>query len=308
VDEASPRGYVLDYSDLVDAIGPDDDCGLPLTTTLAGPRQSPAALAKYGLGSLELYLRTGNPARRAAVETVARWLIENNEEIPCGFLGWPMPVVPRAYARDLPEHWFSGEAHAECISLLSRASALLGVDGADETVRRAVGGLWTPIDDGGLARELGEGGAEGGLESALFVEQFPMEDRPSLVLGTQLRAMTALRDTSLPHSLGPDEGVRATLGRMERGLTHVLDSYDTGYWSRFDLDERWRGTPLASPLRHGEHVLQLERHARLSGNGLVAATASRWRRYAAHAGLRRRAWWGRLGFWIANRGLHPSEY
>ncbi len=308
MDEASLRGYVLDYSDLVDAIGPDDVRGLPLTTTPGGPRHSPAVLAKYGLGSLELYLRTGNPARRAAVETVARWLIENNEAIPCGFLGWPMPAVPRAYAHDLPEHWFSGEAHAECISLLSRASTLLGVDGADETVRRAIGGLWTPIDEGGLARELGEGGAEGGLESALFIEQFPMENRPSLVLGAQLRAMTALRDSALPDRDGPDEGVRATLARMELGLAHVLESYDTGYWSRFDLDERWHGIPLASPLRHGEHVLQLERLAGQTGNELVATTAARWRSYAAHAGSSRRAWWGRLGFWIANRGLHPSEY
>jgi len=307
VDESFPRGYVLDYSDLVDAIGPDDDRGLPLTTTPAGPRHSPAVLAKYGLGSLELYLRTGNTARRAAVETVARWLIENNEEIPCGFLGWPMPTVPRAYARDLPEHWFSGEAHAECISLLSRASSLLAVDGADETVRRAVGGLWTPIDDGGLARELGDGGAEGGLETALFVEQFPMEGRSSLVLGTHLRAMTALRDASQLADAEQDEGARATLRRMELGLEYVLESYDTGYWSRFDLDERWRGTPLASPLRHGEHILQLERHAGASGSRLAAATATRWGSYAVRARSRRHAWWGRLGFWVVNGGLHPSE-
>lgn len=307
VDEASPRGYVLDYSYLVDAIGPDDDRGLPLTITAAGPRHSPAVLAKYGLGSLELYLRTGNPARRAAVETVARWLIENNEEIPCGFLGWPMPTVPGVYARDLPEHWFSGEAHAECISLLARASVLLGVDGAEETTRRAVGGLWTPIDDGGLARELGEGGAEGGLESALFVERFPMENRPSLVLGTHLRAMTALRDAALPGSGEPDEGVRATLRRMERGLTRVLDAYDTGYWSRFDLDEQWRGISLASPLRHGEHVLQLEQLARLTGSGPVATIAARWGSYATHVRSRRRAWWGRFGFSIANPGAPAHE-
>jgi len=291
---------------MVDAVGPVDDHGLPMTTTPVGLRYSPAVLAKYGLGSLELYLRTGNPIRRAAVETVARWLIDNNEEIPCGFLGWPMPTVPRAYARDLPEHWFSGEAHAECISLLARASALLGVDGAEETIRRAVGGLWTPVDDGGLARELGEGGAEGGLESALFVERFPMENRPSLVLGAHLRAMTALRDAALPGSVEPDEGVRATLRRMDDGLSRVLDAYDTGYWSRCDLDQRWRGILLASPMRHGEHVLQLEQHARLSGNELAATTAARWGSYAVHARSRRRARWERLRFRTANRGLPPS--
>ena len=88
----------------------------------------------------------------------------------------------------------------------------------------------------------------------------------------------------------------------------MLDSYDTGYWSRFDLDARWHGTPLASPLRHGEHVVQLERLAGLSGSKLVAATAARWGAYAARTRSSRRAWWGRLGFWIVNRGLHPSEY
>jgi hypothetical protein len=308
VDEVSPRGYVLDYSELVDAVGPSDDRGLPLVSTPAGPRHSPALLAKYGLGSLELYLRNGNPGRRAAVETVARWLIQNNEEIPCGFLGWPMPRVPGPYAGMLTDYWFSGEAHSECISLLSRAAALLAVTEAEDCVRRAVGGLWTPIDEGGFARELGEGGAEGGLESALFVEQFPMVDRPSLVLGTHLRAMTALRDAAASTAGGPDEGARATLRRMERGLEAVLDSYDTGFWSRFDLDGRWRGVPLASFLRHSEHVVQLERLAGLGGSRRVAETAARWGSYAASPRFRARAWWGRLIFGVANRGRHPSEY
>ncbi len=307
MDEASPRGYVLDYSDLVDAIGPDDERGLPLVSMPGGPRHSPALLAKYGLGSLELYLRTGNPKRRAAVETVARWLVENNEEIPCGYLSWPMPRVPRAYSRELSEHWFSGEAHAECISLLCRAAALLGFDQARDCVRRAVGGLWTPVEDGGFARELGEGGAEGGLESPIFVEQFPMADRPSLVLGTHLRAITALRDSAVHRPGEPDEGTRATLRRMESGLERVLDRYDTGSWSLFDLDERWSGSPVASPLRHGEHVLQLEQLARHGGSELVATTAARWGAYAASGRARRRAWCGRFAFALANRGLHPSE-
>jgi len=303
-----PRGYVLDYSDLVDALGPADARGLPLTGTPSGPRHSPALLARYGLGCLELYFRTGNPERRAAVETVARWLVENNEEIPGGFLGWPMPTVPRVYRCDLPEHWFSGAAHAECVSLLSRAAALLGIRGAEETVGRALGGLWTPIEDGGFARELGEGGFEGGLESALFVEQFPIESRPSLVLGGHLRAMTALRDAAIPVAGGGDEGARATLRRMELGLERVLGAYDTGAWSRFDLDDRWHGTPYCSPLRHGEHVLQLTRLARLGASELVAVTAERWSGYASCGAARRRAWWGRLGFQVANRGLHPAEY
>ncbi len=307
VDASRPRGYALDYSSLVDAIGPADARGLPQVTTPEGLSYSPALLAKFGLGSLEFYLRTGNPARRHAVETVARWLVANHEEIPGGFLGWPMPTVPRPYARELPREWFSGEAHAECVSLLARASQLLGLDGTADCARRALGGLWTPVEDHGLARELETGGGQGGLEVPLFVEQFPLPDRPSLVLGAHLRAILALHDVGSIGAGGLHESAGAVLRGMLKGLERLLDEFDTGFWSRLDLDERWRTPPVASTLRHGEHVLLLERVAELSGSDAAARTAARWRAYAGSRRARRRAWRWRAAFAIRHAMRHPSE-
>ncbi len=289
VDLRSPRGYHLAYAAFAERRESWDELGLPLIRSRrAEVTRSPWLMARSALACLELYLENGNREKRADFERIARWLIDNHEEEPRGFLGWPMPDVPRAFRGDLSDGWFSGSAHAECIAVLVRAGTLLGMDGAIECARRAIIGFATPVEDGGFLREVGEEGYEGGLETMAFAEEYPIVGRPSMTFGGHARAMLALSDFA---ALDGDQGTRVLLDRYARGLEYVLDRFDLGFWSRVDLDPRWRGVRIASNTQHAEQVLQLSLLAAIGDSALCSSISEQWR---VHAQFRRQRWKSRL--------------
>jgi hypothetical protein len=301
IDLTSPRGYYLDYSALADAAGSHDEAGLPVTGRRSGHViYSPSVLARYALGNLELYLGSGSSGRRARFEAAARWMIDHAEEIPGGHCGWPMPEVPAPYRRELPSGWFSGSAHAECVSCLVRASLLIGLDEALDTAGRAMGGFSSTVDDGGFLRETGEGGQEGGLESLAFFEEFPMPGRTSMALDGHIRALWAIFDYSKATAEAAGSG--GLFARGAEALAFVLERYDIGFWSSCDLDQRWRGTRLAGEGELRLHAFQLELLARMSGLGLFRDVAARWNEYAESSAARRKARWLRLWFRLLNPG------
>jgi len=285
VDLRSPRGYHLAYAAFADRRESWDERGLPQTRSRrAEVVHSPWLMARSALACLELYLENGNREKRADFERIAHWLIDNHEEEPGGFLGWPMPCVPRAFRGDLRDGWFSGSVHAECIAVLVRAGTLLGMDDAVDCARRAVIGFATPVEDGGFLREVGEEGYEGGLETMAFAEEYPIVGRPSMTFGGHARAMLALSDFA---ALDGDQGTRVLLDRYATGLEYVLDRFDLGFWSRADLDPRWRGTRIASITQHTEQVLQLSLLADITECDVFGSTSEQWRAYAR---LRRHRW------------------
>ncbi|MCK4511583.1 hypothetical protein KAW64_07590 [bacterium] len=289
LDLRSPRGYHLAYAAFANRRESRDALDPPPTgSRRESVAHSPWLMARSALACLELYLESGNQERRAGFERIARWLIDNHEEEPGGFLGWPMPMVPRAFRGDLSDGWFSGSAHAECIAVLVRAGTLLNMEGAIDCARRAVIGFATPVEDGGFLREVGEEGHEGGLETMAFAEEYPIAGRASMTLGGHARAMFALSDFA---ALEGDDGVRALLERYARGLEYVLDQFDLGFWSRADLDSGWRGIRIASFTQHTEHVLQLSLLSCIRGCYGYDSTSERWETYAR---LRGHRWKSRL--------------
>ena len=217
VDLSSPRGYYLDYSAWADAGDPWHGSA-PHADGAAGTRPvpSPSHVARWALGNLELYLGNGNAGRRDRFEAGARWLVDNIEVIPGGFGGWAMGAPPEAFAEHLRPGWFSGAVHAECIATLMRAASLIQADEALDVARTALGGFGTPVEDGGFLREVGGAGHEGGLDSPIFLEQYPMAARRSMVLAGHARAILALFDCVL---LTGDFSTRTLFDRSVRGLS-----------------------------------------------------------------------------------------
>ncbi len=284
LDLSSPRGYHLAYAAFANRRESRDALDSPPTGSgRERVARSPWLMARSALACLELYLENGNQERRAGFERIAQWLIDKHEEEPGGFLGWPMPAIPRVFRGDLSDGWFSGSAHAECIAVLVRAGALLNMEGALDCARRAVIGFATPVEDGGFLREVGEEGCEGGLETMAFAEEYPVTDRVSMTFGGHARAMFALSDFA---ALENDEGARALLDRYARGLEYVLDRFDLGFWSRADLDSRWRGVRIASYTQHTEHALQLSLLSRIKGCHAFDSTSERWQTYTRLRGHR----------------------
>lgn len=299
IDTSSPRGYYFDYSARVDYEGPRDAIGVPMLTDASGrPEYSPPDVAQFAFGNLELYMNTGNERRRRLFEAAAAVLMRTAEEVPGSYIGWPMPVAPRALATKLGSGWFSGMAHGECVSVLARAGSLFRVEGAIECASRAMGGFHLTVDDGGLLREVGAPGQEGGLESVAFIEEYPMLDRPSLVLNGHVHAMWGIYDHwKVTH----DHASEVLFDRCVRGLKFVLDRYDLGYWTRYDLDGGWSGVNPASPIYHRIHVTQMKVLHRMTGDQALLAAARRWEAYAASPLCRARAYWRKVRFKVRNR-------
>lgn len=289
IDLFSPRGYYLDYSGYARTEGECDATGLPVVRVRGGARTpSPALAARSALGNLELYLENGATERRDRFLLIARRLRETIEYIPGSFAGWSMPDAPRGLRGRLPEGWFSAAAHAECIAVLVRAASLMREDGAVEAARRALGGFYTSVEDGGFLREIGESGDDIGVESLAFIEEYPLAAQPRMMLASHVRAVWAVHDYL---GVEEDPGARVLLKRCLDGLSFVLDRFDLGYWTRSSLDGR-RPRP-ASAERHGTHVLMMDLLARMSGSDGFAEAGARWRSYGGSPLKRGRAALGR---------------
>jgi len=285
IDLSSPRGYYLDYSHLAGSEPECDERGVPVARVRGGGRVcSPSLVARAALGNLEVYLESGSAERRDRFEFLSRWLIDSMEILPGSFGGWPMPEVPRSLRGNLPQGWFSASAHAECIAVLVRAVSLLRQEGAVETARRAMGAFYTSIEDGGFLHEIGEAGDEGGVESLAFIEEFPVQDAPRMVLGSHVKAIWVMFDYL---NVDDDPGARILLDRCVSGLTFALDRFDLGYWTGASLDGR-RVRP-ASLERHGTHVLMMDVLHRMTGQVVFAEAARRWGGYARNSRNRARA-------------------
>lgn len=302
IDMTSPRGYYVDYSRWADPSGPVGGDGLPVSRVDRATRD-PGEVARYALGNLEIYLERGNESRRDRFERATRWLADNMEFVPGSFGGWAMPDRPGAFLGRLASGWFSGAVQAECVSVLVRASLLLGVSGAIEAAREALPAFRTPVDEGGFLREVGEGGQEGGVESLALVEQYPMSERPSMALLGHVRAVWAIFDYW--RATGDTEA-RRLLDRCVQGTEFVLDRYDVGYWTRADLDPAWRGDRLPSSTGIAEQALVMEILHDMTARSAFSEAGGRWRRYAASPRSRLRASVLRAVFRVANPGAPAS--
>jgi hypothetical protein len=298
IDLKSPRGYYLDYSRSADPSGPVDDGGLPVSRRDRATHD-PGEVARFALGNLEIYLEGGSESRRDRFERAAAWLAENMEFVPGSFGGWAMSDPPRAFRAGLAPGWFSGAVHAECVSVLTRASLLLGLKGAIEAARDAFPAFRTPVQDGGLLREVGEEGHEGAVESLALVEEYPMPERPSMTLSGHTRAVWSIFDYWRATN---DGEASRLLERCAAGAEFVLDRYDTGYWVRADLDPAWRGVRLSSPEGLAEQALGAAILADVTGLRAFRDASRRWRGYAASPAARARAALERLSFALRNPG------
>lgn len=301
IDLTSPRGYYLDYSGWADPAGPTGAAELPVRRRGDADRLA-SHVARYALGNLELYLENGSESRRDRFERSARWIADNMEFVPGSFGGWAMPAPPRALRGRLEPGWFSGSTHAECVSVLVRASVLLSLPGALEAAAEAFPAFRTPVTEGGLLREVGEAGHEGAVDSLAIVEEFPMADRASMVLLGHVRALWAIFDYA---RASRDDTAWRLFDRCASGLEFLLDSYDVGFWTRHDLDAGWRGTRLSSLAGIAEQALSLDVLHQMAHRPAFSDAGKRWSGYAMSAGPRLRASARRWAFRLANPGAPP---
>jgi heparosan-N-sulfate-glucuronate 5-epimerase len=257
--------------------GPFDDAGVPQLNYRGriGLQYNPIAIAQWGLGNYNLFAQTGNRLAKDKFLVAASWMAEHTEPHPAGTRVWNHHF-DWEYRDVLKAPWYSGLSQGHGLSLLVRAHAETG----DETYLEAAdAGFETfrhGLDDGGVTLLDDQGGAW--FEEAIL-------SPPTHILNGFMWACWGVYDYALHTGLeAPSELWRRSLIALRRDL----DSFDTGYWSLYDLSGK-RMDMLASPFYHALHIVQLRVMHNLTGDQYYGDRADRWQSYTASAWNRRRA-------------------
>lgn len=256
--------YLLDLSPLFDL--PDgslDDEGVLSHAPDGSDSASynPLSIAQYALAHWNAYLATGGEAHKQEFMAQARWLVAHEVCLDNGVGGWLFPYsLPDFYTS---EDRLSALVQGSSISVLVRAYQLAGDDAFLQAAHRAVRAFELDILDGGVSVEVGKDG--------VFFEAVTVYPAAHILHGF-IPALFGLYDYV---ALTGDAHIAALIDRSLVTLHALLDQFDTGYWTRYDLLHR----RLASPFHHELHVTLLAALARLSGCQHCAVLAARWAGY-----------------------------
>ncbi len=255
-----------------------DEVGVPcnLATKKHPAIYHPTTIAQYALAQWNVYLATGDEKHRQAFMLQAEWLVAHESRFADNAGGWPIPFsVPEFYAQ---EPWLSALTQGNVISVLIRAYQLTGDDVFLEVAHRGVRTFELDIRDGGVSTSIGD--------DDVFFEEVAVYPAAHILNG-YIFALFGLYDYL---ALTNDASITALVQRSFATLHTLIDGFDTGYWSRYDLLFRH----LAPPFYHALHVEMLEALARYSGCKHCADLAARWEGY--QQSLR-----SRLCYFIASR-------
>jgi heparosan-N-sulfate-glucuronate 5-epimerase len=240
----APRGYYIDLS--VKASAPS----WPPEWLQAPEQQLHVATVQWTLGAWERYVAGEGEEWRAAAIEGAAYLLETQQKegrYRGGWLHWfPMP---HTYRLDPP--WTSSIAQGEAASLFVRLYAETGEERYAEAARLSLEPMRVPVKEGGDLAEIGD---------LPFFEEYPTLP-PSMVLNGNIFALWGFHDVA--HGLGDSEASDWFDAGVD-GLAGILDRYDLGYWSRYDLHPHPIAN-VASPAYHLLHINQLGILHRLTG-------------------------------------------
>jgi hypothetical protein len=116
----------------------------------------------------------------------------------------------------------------------------------------------------------------------IILEEYPGSKMPA-VLNGWIFSLMGLNDFQIAF---PGERSPEPLEETLAALSYRLLSYDTGYWSQYDLGGR-----IASPFYHNLHVAQLQALAETfpSQKSIFSTTATRWNEYQSSPSYKARA-------------------
>jgi heparosan-N-sulfate-glucuronate 5-epimerase len=240
-----------------------DKVGVPYNapTSTYPASYHPTTIAQYALANWNAYLATRHEKYREAFMIQARWLVDHESHLADDAGGWPIPFAVRDYYA--PKQWLSALTQGHGISVLVRAYRLTDEDVFLQVARRAIRTFELDIQEGGVSTSIGDDG--------VFFEEVAVYPAAHILNG-YLLGLFGLYDYV---ALTGDIQITAIIRRSLATLHTLIDGFDTGYWSRYDLLFKH----LTSRYYHTLHVMLLEILAQSSGCDHCAALASRWDRY-----------------------------
>lgn len=271
------RGYPIDFR--VKAQSPEWP-----PPWLASHLESYISVAQRGLGYYERYLAGEGEAWRTSAAAAATWLVDRQESTSGRANGAWLHRYTFPHTFPLRPPWVSAMAQGEGASLLVRIYHETSEERFAEAAVRAIRPLsLTPREGGAMAR----------LERGIFLEEYPT-DPPSCVLNGGMFAIWGCFDVA--RALG-DSRAKWLLEESVDTLAAIVDRYDTGYWSRYDLFAH-PVTNVASPAYHRLHIEQLKAMALLTDRPEFAGAGALFDDYLERRLNRARALAGKTLFRI----------
>ena len=255
-----------------------DEAGVPFNVAIVScpATYQPTTISQYGLVQWNAYLRTGENRYKQAFMAQADWLATQAVCLANDMSGWLFPFPwPDFYAS---RPWLSCLAQGNAISVLVRAYQLTGNENYLTVARRAVRTFEIDIVDGGVRSSVGE--------SSIFFEEVAVNPSAHILNGF-IFGLLGLYDYV---AVTKDEHISALIQRSHATMHVLIDKFDRGYWSGYDLLKRH----LATYYYHDLHVVQLKALALHYGCEHCGAMAMRWERYQRSRSCR-------LQFFIASR-------
>ncbi|MBN2569941.1 MAG: hypothetical protein JXB42_10980 [Deltaproteobacteria bacterium] len=259
--------YYMPFTAKADYPGQYDKAGIPLLNYHGklGLQYNPIAIAQYGLGNYNLFLRTGDTQRRRKFLRVADWLLTRLEKNSSGMWVWNHHF-DWEYRTRLKAPWYSALAQGQGISFLVRAHRDVGNTIYLDAAQRAFEPLLKTLDNGGVAYRDDSGHT--------WLEEYIVSP-PTHILNGFIWASWGVYD----YFLATGEPVAKTLfDQLIETLGAKLHLYEAGFWSLYEQSGT-RLKMLASPFYHHLHIVQLEILYRLTGREIFHQFASRWEGY-----------------------------
>lgn len=271
--------YYMPFTGKADYAALFDANGVPMLDYhgTIGRQYNPIAIAQYGLGNYNLFVRNSDPERRRKFLRIAEWLRDHLEPNRAGLKMW-MHHFDWDYRTRLVAPWYSGLAQGQGVSVLLRAHAVTGDASYLEAANEAMKGFSVDVADGGVAYTDGRG-------DLWFEEYIVHPDPPTHILNGFMWGSWGVYDHWLATR---SEASRQLFERAVVTIARNLPEFDTGYWSLYEQSGT-RMKMLASPFYHSLHIAQLDVMHRLTGNSVFADFAERWRSYRNRQINRRRA-------------------
>jgi len=259
--------YYQTFEDKAKYTGPRDQNGVILFDYYfdIGQQYNPLAIAQYGLGNFNLYLKTREEKYLSEAKLQAEWLIKNLEENDKGFWVWKHRF-PWHYKKWLKSGWFSAHSQGTGISLLVRLYKETSDKRCLETAQKAFVSLDAEIKNGGVKYI--------DPESGVWLEEYLISP-PTHILNGYLWALWGVWDYWL---LTKDENAKRLFDDCVKTIKKNINLYDCGFWSLYDLSQQALKM-VASHYYHGLHIVQLKATAIISGEKIFGDYALKFEKY-----------------------------
>ena len=230
----------------------------------------PITIANWGLHLYNCYIESHNESTLDRAINLTSWLIKNHKE-GIWFINFPNNF----YKINPP--WPSAMVQGQAIGLLSRIGALLKRKDCLKIATLALKPFSKSVTEGGVLVKTKYGD---------FYEEYPSTP-PSLVLNGFIFSLFGLHDLGNLHNI---ETAKQLYLNGLNCLKNIIDQYDTGFWTRYDLYPIKRH---ASQEYHKLHISLLKSLLSIVNEPRFTFTAKRWQKYRNSIGCQMR--------WLINK-------